>query len=454
MKGNTAVNRLKTTVARLARRLHWLRAVQALTAIALFSILIVQPMNPSSHPPQTVTLTRTMMVNVISDFHAKGDGKTDDTRSIQAAIDRVYQNGGGVVLFPPKTYLVKSINLRENITYQGYGATLKRPARQGKWTRTFTTEHTQYKGNVDSRPLIIKGFTFDGNSKQQGAYRNYELEQAHLIFLEGNRDAPGRLTAIIQDCTFKNGVADAISVYTNVNVKVYNCTAIDVFRGGFVLTGGYSIAEVKNLTTRGKIDNTGIDIEVDGRGYGNTLKVAIKFDNLNLIDGDFDVGLEAGSTIEGNNIVANAPFELFSRDSTMKFTNSTFRVGAADEKVNIIVFPHAVTFENCKFYVTRKKTGRPYRFFSAADVWWQHSGYPTQRDQSLVYRNCVFELDQTIQPTDVTYAIYLREDAPKNHNRLVLDRCRIGPRFKAAIANAKGIVHRQLPNPISKTLGA
>lgn len=384
----------------------------------------------SSHTYTIVDNDRKSIVDVKKDFGAVGNGITDDTAAIQKAINTTYNRGGGVILFPPGVYIVKSVDLKENITYQGYKATIKRPPMQDKWTRTF---EGLYSGKVDSKPLIIKGLTFDGNSKNQGGYKDHELEQAHLIFLAGNETQPGKLTAIVEDYTFKNGVADGISVYNNVAVKVYNCDAIDVFRGGFVLTGGYSSAEVSKLTTRGKIDPTGIDIEVDGKGYGNTLKVDVKLDDLNLIDGDFDIAVSEGSNVTGNKIIADAPFFIFNLNSTMKFTNSTFKVGAADGYDNRIVFPGKLTFENCQFYITRKITEKPYSFFAAADIWWQHRIAPTQRNQLLVFNNCQFKVDSNIRSTDKTYAIHSREDRKANNNRLQINGGTISNAFKVKV---------------------
>ena len=227
---------------------------------------------------------------------AKGDGVADDSAAIQKAVDQVFMKGGGVVFFPPGTYMVKSVNIRENITYQGDQATITRPARQGKWTRTFTTQNKPYSGTEDSKPLIIKNLTFDGNSQNQGPYQNWELEQAHLIFLMGNPSQPGRLRAIIKDCHFKNGVGDGISQFVNVDLKVYNCEAENVFRGGWVLTGGHSKAYVKNFVTRGNIDPTGIDIEVAGKGYGNTFDVNVVLEDVTCIDGDCDLGFPGGNS--------------------------------------------------------------------------------------------------------------------------------------------------------------
>lgn len=51
--------------------------------------------------------TASFTVNV-KNFGAKGDGVTDDTKAIQAAINAVAAFGGGTVLFPPGIYLITS----------------------------------------------------------------------------------------------------------------------------------------------------------------------------------------------------------------------------------------------------------------------------------------------------------------------------------------------------------
>jgi Pectate lyase superfamily protein len=384
--------------------------------------------DPLTAPSRTLAVDGEPTVASVNvrDFGAVGDGIADDTQAIQRAIDAIYSGGGGVVLFSPGTYVVTSVNIRDNITYQGYGATIKRPANQGKWTRTFTTLYT---GEQDSGPLVIKGLTFDGNSQNQGSYRNYELEQAHLLFLAGNPVTPGKLKAVVEDSTFLNGVADGISVYTNVDVRANNNQAINVFRGGFVLTGGNSSAEVTNLTTSGNIDPTGIDIETDGQGYGGTWKVDVKLNGLN-IGGKFDIAVRGGSTVLGNNIFADAPFNLFDRNSAMKFTNSTFKVGGADTYSNRILFPNDITFENCDIYVTRKESSNPSQFLGL-DVWWQFNS--NKRDQTLRFINSNFKVDGNVIPSDTTYAIYLRRDNPANNNNLVITGGSISSDFDAAI---------------------
>lgn len=71
----------------------------------------------------------------VKKFGAKGDGKTDDTKAIQAAIDAAPENMQSVIFFPKGTYILRSytvtenylenyfIHMRSNITFKGAGKT-------------------------------------------------------------------------------------------------------------------------------------------------------------------------------------------------------------------------------------------------------------------------------------------------------------------------------------------
>jgi len=55
-------------------------------------------------------------VLVVSNFGAKGDGKTLDTAAIQKAIDQAHGAGGGVVKFPKGTYRSGTVELKSGVT--------------------------------------------------------------------------------------------------------------------------------------------------------------------------------------------------------------------------------------------------------------------------------------------------------------------------------------------------
>jgi hypothetical protein len=220
--------------------------------------------------------------------------------------------------------------------------------------RTFDTAKPGYlwSSDDDSPLLTLEGLQFDGNLAEQGSYQKYELEQAHLLFLCADAKRSGRLCVRVSNCTFRNGVADAISVYTNVEAQIVNCTAIDCFRGGLTITGGFTRVQVANFLARGKRHATGVDVEVDGSGFGGTRQIELLLDNLSLPDGDFDIGVGDHSVVLGTNISARAPFNLYGGGTaTLKFTNCVFGVGVFSGNGNRIVLPGHTTFSNCRFLV-------------------------------------------------------------------------------------------------------
>lgn len=82
----------------------------------------VRPVSPAAPVPNPV-------VNV-KDYGAKGNGTTDDSAAIQAAVDSRGATGG-VVLFPPGTYLLSTATIdlppamTGRLVLSGYGATIK-----------------------------------------------------------------------------------------------------------------------------------------------------------------------------------------------------------------------------------------------------------------------------------------------------------------------------------------
>jgi hypothetical protein len=369
------------------------------------------------------------LVVKVTDFGATPNDNTDDTKAIQTAIDYLYIRGGGILEFPcDSSLIVTMLYIKEGIAYIGCNTTLFRPANQGKWTRTFTTGRNPYTGQKDSPPLIITGFIFDGNSANQGNYQNWELEHAAMIFLEGGENSVGRLKVIIEDCIFRNGVADAVSQWINTDLEMRNCTATNVFRGAYVCTGGNSVAVVENLTTSGDIDDTGIDIEVDMPGTNNSYKVDITLKNLELINGDFDIAVSDNSIVNITNVTSDAPFYLYAEDSEVNYNNCNFKIGACSGNLNIIRKPHRITFNDCTITTTRKLTGKNYNYFAIGDIQWEINN-SNETGQRLTYNNCKFLVDDNMFSFDRVYGFAYENQTYPEDNRLILNNCTFGNGF-------------------------
>lgn len=390
----------------------------------------------------------------VTKFGAKADGEADDTVAIQKAIDSVGATGGTVV-FPPGTYRVTSVGLKAGVRYLGYGATIKRPAKQGKWVRTFDSWKPgyQHSSDKDSAAIHIEGFDFDGNRTEQDKYDQHELEQAHLIFLAADPAKAGRLRVRISNCTFRDCVADAISIYTNVEAQISNCTAIDCFRGGMVLGGGYSRVQMSNFIARGKTHPTGIDVEVDGGGFGGTYAVELLMDNVSLPDGDFDVGVLGDSVVLGSKIVAKAPFNVYGGGTArLSFSDCEFGLGDFSGG-NRIALPGDMTFRNCRFTVepdrvldgtketdaTKTVTREPRapRQFAAAHIYWNISGSDARR-QTVRFHDCVFRAHDRVPKDSLTYGLFTPADALAHGNRLELTGGEIGSEFEYGVHLSQG----------------
>ena len=341
---------------------------------ASFNIVLnpVQGVSVVNRPfiAKVVDTDRRLLINVRAKG-AVGDGQANDTAAIQAAMKEASANVPSVVLIPPGTYLVTTVDIGPGVTISGFGATILRPANQGKWIRTFNTGLT-YSSEVDSAPLSIEGLTFDGNAKAQGPFRGHELEQAHLLFLSGATGKAGRLRVFVTDVSVNNGVADGVSVYNNVHATITNLNALDVFRGALVVTGGNSIVDATNVKTEATDVPTGIDIEVDGRGNG-TFRSVITLTDVDM-KGSFQAAVYEGSKVIVNRMNARGTgLNITNHNSAIEISNSRFVIGPADGYANRIIYPGDLRIKNTTFVVSRGSFSGGAPFFGL-DVWWTYPG--------------------------------------------------------------------------------
>lgn len=369
----------------------------------------------------------------VKDFGAVGDGVTNDTAAIQAAVNAVAAAGGGDVYFPAGTYLVTSVNVRHGIAIVGSGnAVIKRPANTPNWTRTFTTQNTLWSQSYDSSPLTFKNIIIDGNRDNQGAYTGYQLEQAHLLFLTGDNTVAGRLRVIIDGCTFYNCVADAVSQYVNVDLTISNSFFSNCFRGGLVVTGGYTKTRANNLTFRGVTNARSIDYEIDGPGFGGVYYTHATLSNIE-VNGHFDVSAPNQSRINISNVtygdVSNlAGFNLQSSGAAqVNVSNSSF-ILLGGSYLRQIRYSESVRFDNCTFIYDNGgvAVGGTISLLVYAESF-----------RNLMMNNCRFSVDASAAMSDTFRALEFTAGTLTNHKAKISD-CYFGENFDVAIQAPQG----------------
>lgn len=112
-----------------------------------------------------------MQVFNVKDFGAVGDGITDDTAAIQAALDAADEAGGGTVVIPEGTFIISSagraaagslqIHSNTELTGAGMGETILKLA-DGSDTKISGLIRTAPAGEVD-HDIVIRDLTIDGN---------------------------------------------------------------------------------------------------------------------------------------------------------------------------------------------------------------------------------------------------------------------------------------------------
>lgn len=137
----------------------------------------------------------------VKDFGATGDGTTDDTASVQAAIDACATNGGGVVWFPKGTYACTqlAINNQDNVQLVGCG-----PASTIKWLwNAATAAGSLLTISAGSDRTHVEGLKFDGS----GLTNPNAGRDNHLIKIVGA--GGGVVETHVQRCLFTGMVANS-----------------------------------------------------------------------------------------------------------------------------------------------------------------------------------------------------------------------------------------------------
>ncbi len=160
----------------------------------------------------------------VKDFGAVGNGKADDTKAIQAAIDRVASSGGGIVFFPSGNYKVtidpstsRAITIRSRITLQGEGHknSIIKLEHQGNYTAILTGEALA----SDLSGFAMYDLAIDGNATKNPVKSLSDFEDEKRRF--------------------------ALRIYVGTGISIERCRFTNQSNANTVTTNGEAVSDVQ-----------------------------------------------------------------------------------------------------------------------------------------------------------------------------------------------------------------
>jgi parallel beta-helix repeat protein len=248
--------------------------------------------------------------NVLA-FGAKGDGVTDDTVAVQAALDQANSDGGGVVYLPEGTYrITASLVAKSNVTLQGPGGRAATIKQDNNVNLSMLINDTA----ADLENFTVYRLAWDGNES------NNTTDDRHGIRFINTTRATDRVSII--ECHFFDMINGAIRIGSNNAAKINTGLLIKdnwVVNVGTKGSGGSSNHAIAcnwrcpGVRVKGNhIDTTGVD--GNGIWVGNDSHRANISGNYIASAGDMGIeywqNSEGGGVVSGNTIEAAGTFGI------------------------------------------------------------------------------------------------------------------------------------------------
>jgi exo-poly-alpha-galacturonosidase len=277
---------------------------------------------------------------VISEHGSIGDGKTLNTRAIQAAIERCATNGGGAIVVPPGTFITGSIFLKQGVNLViEKGGVLK----GSQNTNDYPWIPTRIAGLEMKWPAAlvnaegVTGLRITGTGTIDGSGERWWRE-----YWDTRNAAPGRA-----DPHFKIARPRLVHIINSTNVLVRDVTLKDSAFWNLQLTYCEGV-EVRDITVRAPVkpiraaSSDGIDIDSSRNVLITGADIECADDAICLKSGRDADGLRVNRPTE-NVVIENcrvgnaAGLVVFGSETAGSIRNVTVRNCRADEGCEEIV---------------------------------------------------------------------------------------------------------------------
>lgn len=282
-----------------------LTSVGTLGSLAVTGLTAGGTFSASSNANIRTTKGNFNVVLNVKDYGAKGDGSTDDSAAIQAAIAAL-PSAYGSLYFPAGRYIYSSgttmdFSSKTHLAIYGYGAELYdnnsaagRPFVFVEGSCSYVDMHgLMFNGNAASRVGGNHMVMFNANYSH--IYDCTFTNAAQFAFYIGQDTTTITTNVLVSNCTFINTWADGIHINNANYIQVFGC--------GFENTGDDSIGLVRDslsdTSAPTQIAIIGCNIKRAGYGSGGISGMAIRVDeasdvliDANLIDFNYQAGIE------------------------------------------------------------------------------------------------------------------------------------------------------------------
>lgn len=239
----------------------------------------------------------------VKDFGAVGDGLTDDTAALQAAIDAASGIGGAVVSFPVGVFLVTSvINAASNVQFvgSGIGATIiKMSAASSASDVIFGTGLSNVR--ISGLSVDVNGTARAANPSSMSGIRitvstNVVLDSVEVFGALGSvsSSAIGAalaqvtrgliINSVVRDCGSLSRGSDGFYCGPNTQSLIHGCVALNCTDSAFVLES-CNQSGIVGCTARGCRVGGAISVAFNGDCYGNYIDGLTIYDWSSAVSG-------------------------------------------------------------------------------------------------------------------------------------------------------------------------